>query len=86
MPDEYTYLGLTTLGYMDYADLATGKTLVAEPGGSYAIRPVEPGSPVPPGDGRWAAPASGPPPRTAPPAPPPVPEVPQPADSADPEE
>jgi hypothetical protein len=76
----YTYLGGTTLGYSDYADLETGRMLVAEPGGQYQIRAADGISPVPPGDGRWDTPheaSSGGPPEPPPvPAEPPVPPVP----------
>lgn len=44
------------LGYFRYADAATGQMLIASPGESYAIRPVEEGLPVPPDDGRWDPP------------------------------
>ena len=52
------YTGHATALYMDYIDGATGRTLTAEPGGTYDVR-VAPGrnpglSPVP-GDGRWTA-------------------------------
>ena len=52
------YTGHATALYMDYIDGETGRTLTAEPGGTYDVR-VAPGrnpglSPVP-GDGRWTA-------------------------------
>jgi hypothetical protein len=63
VPGPYSYLGLSTLGYPDFADLETGRMLVAEPGGSYGIRAIDGVAPVPPGDGRWgqAASSDGPP-------------------------
>jgi hypothetical protein len=70
----YQFLGLSTLGYMDYADLETGKMLVAEPGEAYSIRAIDGTMAVPPGDGRWAA---APPSATVTP-PPSVPPVPSP--------
>lgn len=54
--DSFNYLGGSQLGYPAYADVETGTMLIADPGGRYKIRAVEPGHPVPPGDGRWAAP------------------------------
>lgn len=60
MPDSYNYLGASQLGYPAYADLDTGRMLVAEPGGTYGMRAVEAGLSVPPPDGRWGAP-DGPP-------------------------
>lgn len=56
--DTYTFNGLTTLGYFAYSDSDTGAMLVAEPGGTYRIRAVDEGTPVPPPDGRWET-ASG---------------------------
>lgn len=53
MAGTFTFLGAGTLGYPSYADTETGQMLVAQPGGSYGIRAVEQGFPVPPGDGRW---------------------------------
>jgi hypothetical protein len=41
--------------YGGYLDLATGKTLTCEPGGSYDITPVSAVSPVP-SDGRFTEP------------------------------
>jgi len=74
---QYTFTGLSLLGYPSYANTDTGKTLVAEPGESYGIRAIDPGLAVPPPDGRWAEAGgdgwSAPP---EPPAPPSVPEVP----------
>jgi hypothetical protein len=68
---SYTFTGYVTTGFPDYRDTATGRTLVADPGGSYSIEAIDPGRPVPP-YGPWAAAAvSG-----APPGPPPVPPVP----------
>ena len=72
----FTFTGLSTLGYPDYADTASGHMLVAEPGQAYGIRAIDGKATVPPPDGRWTA-ASGsggaPPP---PPSVPPVPSVP----------
>jgi hypothetical protein len=63
VPEAYTFTGQSTLGYMAYADLDTGRMLIAEPGQPYRIRATEEGLPVPPADGRWsAAPPPGPPP------------------------
>jgi hypothetical protein len=45
-------------GYLRYGDADSGTMLVAQPGGTYRIRPCEEGLPVPPDDGRWAAPAT----------------------------
>lgn len=70
----YAYLGATTLIYQDYLDDATGKMLVAEPGGTYSMSAIT-NAPVPPSDGRWAA--VQPPPPASPPAPP-VPPAPAP--------
>jgi hypothetical protein len=69
--DRFTYTGSSTLGYPAYGDIEAGTMLIAEPGGSYAIRATEPGAPVPPGDGRWGA-AQAPPPPASPPPPPPA--------------
>jgi hypothetical protein len=52
---SYVFTGLNILGYPDYADTGTGRTLVAEPGGSYGIRAIDGRAAVPPGDGRWAS-------------------------------
>jgi hypothetical protein len=60
----FKFTGHQTLGYFAYADTETQKMLVAEPGGTYGIRAVEHGLPVPPADGRWV---SGDPPDTPPP-------------------
>jgi hypothetical protein len=75
----FTYTGVSTLGYLSYADTGTGKMLVADPGGSYGIRAIDPGLAVPPPDGRWAAAGGGwdETPWEPPPSPPPVPEVPE---------
>jgi hypothetical protein len=51
---------------MAYGDSETGQMLIADPGGIYRIRAVEPNLPVPPGDGRWAA-VAAPPPEPSPP-------------------
>jgi hypothetical protein len=75
--EAYTFTGYATMGYPDYADLATGRMLVAQPGGSYGIRAIDGKMTVPPGDGRWAVSESfGDEYADAPPAPPPVPPVP----------
>ena len=47
------YLGHEHRLYLQYADAATGRTLEVAPGGTYDVRPREPGMPLPPGDGRW---------------------------------
>jgi hypothetical protein len=74
----FNYTGVSTLGYFSYADTGTGKMLVADPGGSYSMRAIDPGLAVPPPDGRWAIPEQdGATARGAPPGPPPVPEVPE---------
>jgi len=79
---QYTYIGYGALGYADYIDTATDKMLMAEPGGSYGIRAVNEGAPVPPADGRWDPPWVPPAPpsqdssESVPPAPPGVPAVP----------
>ena len=57
----HAYLGSDDRQYLQYADAATGRTLEVVPGGTYEMRPFEPGLPVPPADGRWG-PASPPPP------------------------
>lgn len=52
------YLGHMTMTYMDYIDLATGKTLVAVPGQSYNIIPNgghAAALPAVPSDGRFTA-------------------------------
>ncbi len=63
----HAYLGSHALGYPDYADAGTGRTLTALPGGRYGIRAVDPALPVPPADGRWE--------EVPDPAPPPLPPV-----------
>jgi hypothetical protein len=56
--DTYTFTGLGPLGYPSYVDIATEQMLIAETGGTYGIRAVEPDLfAVPPPDGRWTAPA-----------------------------
>lgn len=65
MPGQtYKYLGYAVLGYPDYADAGdgdrAGKMLVAEPGGSYEIRAINDGAPVPPDDDRWDPPYARP--------------------------
>jgi hypothetical protein len=62
--DTYIYRGHATLGYPDYADRATGRMLIAEPGGTYQIRACADGLPMPPG-GPWEA-VTPPPPPVAP--------------------
>jgi hypothetical protein len=59
----YTYTGANVAQYMQYADYATGKMLIAAPGGSYAMYAVQEGPlgtdgqptqlAIPPGDGNW---------------------------------
>ena len=53
------YIGGDTRMYLDYVDRFTGRMLEAEPGfGVYDVDVApgrNPGLPVPPGDGRWAA-------------------------------
>jgi hypothetical protein len=73
VPGPYDYAGLSVMGYPAYADTATGRMLIAEPGGSYGIRAIDGGA-VPPPDGRWKAESGAPP--GSPPAPPSVPPVP----------
>lgn len=69
--------------YLSYMDTDTGRMLVAVPGGSYSMTPVNgpDANPVPPNDGRW---------QDAPPPPPPVPDppavqLPQPVTAPEPE-
>lgn len=50
--DTFTFTGQSLTGWFQYRDLATGRMLEAEPGGTYAMQPLEPGLPVPP-DARW---------------------------------
>ena len=69
----YAYTGGTEMYYQQYMDNATGKMLVAQPGGVYDMFACDTGPadddgvptalPVPPMDGRWAG---------APPPPPPI--------------
>lgn len=68
----YEFTGYVTTGFPDYRDTATGRMLVAEPGGSYGIEAINLADAVPPGT-QWAA-ANGH--SGAPPGPPPVPPVP----------
>jgi len=53
------YLGTDSRSYQDYVNAFTGRMLEAEPGfGVYDIQVApgrNPGLPLPPGDGRWAA-------------------------------
>ena len=53
------YNGHVTMTYMDYIDVATGKTLVCVPGQSYTITPasgnIRSAGTSMPGDGRFAA-------------------------------
>ncbi len=65
--DRFSFTGLGPLGYPSYVDLSTDTMLIAETGGTYGMRAVEPAFPVPPGDGRWTAA------RPVPPGPPPPP-------------
>ena len=55
----FAYYGHVTRYYLDYLDQVTGQTLVAVPGGSYAMAPVNSraGLTVPPPDGEWTPPA-----------------------------
>lgn len=72
--------GHDTMTYPDHIDLATGKTLVAVPGQSYATAAApgrNPGLPAVPGDSRWGSPGVAAPapvlrrePVTVPPVPP----------------
>jgi hypothetical protein len=76
---SYRFTGYGRTGYFAYRDLATGKMLIADPGGVYEMQSVTLADPVPPGDGRWeAVPAATVPPppplvNVAPPPPPPPP-------------
>lgn len=59
---RYRFTGQGPTGYFAYADLdGTSGMLVAEFGGEYALRALEPGLPVPPADGQWepVAPKAG---------------------------
>lgn len=85
MPGPFTFTGYVTTGYQDYRDTATGRMLVADPGGSYGIQAIDLQLAVPPPDGKWAEPEPGDAvfeeaaaPWEPPPSPPPVPEVPEP--------
>lgn len=63
--------------YQAYLDSNTGKMLIAVPGGSFSMTPVDAGLPVPPSDGRWADIPAPPPaakPAVSAPAPAPAPE------------
>ena len=62
--DTYTFTGLGPLGYYSYVDTATDTMLIAETGGTFGMRAIEPAFPVPPADGRWTA--------AVPPSPPPA--------------
>jgi hypothetical protein len=66
VPGPFKFTGHSKTGYPDYADMATGRMLVAEPGESYEIRAVNQGAPVPPDDGRWDPPYVRPRPAPAP--------------------
>lgn len=67
MPEAYNYTGYQTLGYPSFVDTSTDVMLIAEPGGTYGMRAVEPDLfPVPPGDGRWTAPPPPPGPAAKP--------------------
>ena len=50
------YTGTDARLYPEHRDAATGRTLSVTPGGTYDVT-APPGVPVPPGDGRWGAPA-----------------------------
>lgn len=52
LADTFTFTGQARTGWYAYRDLATGRMLEAEPGGTYQIQALEPGLPVPP-DGQW---------------------------------
>lgn len=51
----FAYYGHLTLDYLDYVDTRTGHTLIAVPGGSYSMMPVNSraGLTIPPPDHRW---------------------------------
>jgi hypothetical protein len=88
---SYRFTGYGRTGYFAYRDLATGKMLIADPGGVYEMQSVTLMDPVPPGDGRWEpVPAAAPPPPPVAPAPPPPPpaaaEDPEPPADSDPAE
>ena len=51
--DTFTFTGQARTGWYAYRDLATGRMLEAEPGGTYQIQALEPGLPVPPPGGQW---------------------------------
>lgn len=53
MGDTYQYIGGERRGYFAYVDTDTHQMLIAEPGGEYRMRAVDPNDPVPPNDGRW---------------------------------
>ncbi len=48
------YSGAENLTFPGYIDLVTGRTLAAEPGGTYDVMPVNAGDPEMPADGRFA--------------------------------
>lgn len=76
MPGPYSFTGYVTTGFPDYRDTATGRMLVAEPGGSYGIEAINLTDAVPPG-ALWTAAGNGSSAKGgAPPGPPPVPPVP----------
>ena len=55
------YNGHYPVTYVDHINAATGRTLVAEPGGTYDVRVApgrNPGLSHVPGDGRWSVPAA----------------------------
>lgn len=58
MADAYIYIGDGRRGYFAYVDTDTSEMLIAEPGGTYQMRAVNPNLPVPPEDGRWVGAAS----------------------------
>jgi hypothetical protein len=76
VPDpSFTFTGNVTTGFPDYRDTATGRMLVADPGGSYSIEAVNLTDAVPPG-AQWVAASGDDSSGGAPPGPPPVPSVP----------
>ena len=51
---RYQYMGDRTLTFVAYVDVDSDKTLTAEPGGVYAIRPTTQDLPVPPDNINWS--------------------------------
>jgi hypothetical protein len=88
---SYRFTGYGRTGYFAYRDLATGKMLIADPGGVYEMQSVTLMDAVPPGDGRWeAVPAAAAlpitmPPPAPPPPPPPAAQDPEPPADSDPD-